>query len=30
MEEEQIELVDSGFDLQGLDVTGSFDQVAGL
>jgi|TARA_B110000977_G_C11063515_1_gene486889 hypothetical protein len=30
MAEEQIELVDSGFELQGLDVTGSFDQVAGL
>lgn len=30
MTEEKIELVDSGFELQGLDVTGAFDHPAGL
>jgi hypothetical protein len=30
MTEEQIELVDSGVELEGLDVTGSFEHPAGL
>lgn len=30
MEEEKIELVDSGMQLEGLDVTGSYDSPAGL
>lgn len=30
MEEEKIELVDSGFELEGLDVTGAFDHPAGI
>jgi hypothetical protein len=30
MAEEQIELVDSGVELEGLDVTGSFEHPAGL
>lgn len=30
MKEEKIELVDSGMELEGLDVTGSYDSPAGL
>jgi hypothetical protein len=30
MKEEKIELVDSGMQLEGLDVTGSYDSPAGL
>ena len=30
MTEEKIELVDSGVELEGLDVTGSFEHPAGL
>jgi hypothetical protein len=30
MEEEQVEMVDSGLELEGLDVTGSYDSPAGI
>jgi len=30
MMEDEIELVDSGFELEGLDVTGSYDSPAGI
>ena len=30
MKEEKIELVDSGLELEGMDVTGSFEHPAGL
>src|SRR5210317_1243023 len=30
MEEEKVEMVDSGLELEGLDVTGSYDSPAGI
>ena len=30
MKEEKVELVDSGLELEGMDVTGSFEHPAGL